>query len=431
MANEARPCPCDIGDRFEYGGLGHEVQVEHIKAYVCKPSASTEKAVVVIQDIFGWQLPNTRYMVDMLAANGYIAICPDFFVGKEPWNPSDDWSTFGEWLKTRDARKIDQEADVVLRYLKQQCSAKKIGVVGFCWGGIVVHHLMMKYPELKAGVSVYGIIGDSDDRYNLLKPTFFIFGEKDDVIPLDQMANEARPCPCDIGDRFEYGGLGHEVQVEHIKAYVCKPSASTGKAVVVIHDIFGWQLPNTRYITDMLAANGYIAICPDFFVGQKPWDPSDDWSIFNDWLKTRDASKVDREVDVILKYLKEQCNAKKIGVIGFCWGGMAVHHLMLKNPELKTGVAIYGVIKYFEDRYSLLHPTFFIFGESDDYIPLEQVTLLEQKLKQHCKVDYRVKIYPGQTHGFVHRRREDINPQDKPYIEEARKDMIYWLNKYL
>ncbi|KAH1176951.1 hypothetical protein KIL84_010653 [Mauremys mutica] len=172
-------------------------------------------------------------------------------------------------------------------------------------------------------------------------------------------------------------------------------------------------------------------ICPDFFVGQKPWEPSDDWSTFNDWLKTRDASKVDREADVVLKYLKEQCNAKKIGVIGFCWGGMAVHHLMLKNPELKTGVAIYGVIKYFEDRYSLLHPTFFIFGENDDYIPLEQVTLLEQKLKQHCKVDYRVKIYPGQTHGFVHRKREDMNPQDKPYIEEARKDMLNWLNKYL
>lgn len=60
-----------------------------------------------------------------------------------------------------------------------------------------------------------------------------------------------------------------------------------------------------------------------------------------------------------------------------------------------------------------------------------QVTLLEQKLKQNCKVDYKVKIYPGQTHGFVHRKREDINPQDKPYIEEGRRDMINWLNKYL
>lgn len=74
MANEAKPCPCDIGDRMEYGELGQEVQIEHIKAYVVKPSAGSDKAIIVIQDIFGWQLPNTRYMADMLATNGYMCV---------------------------------------------------------------------------------------------------------------------------------------------------------------------------------------------------------------------------------------------------------------------------------------------------------------------------------------------------------------------
>lgn len=71
MANEARPCPCDIGDRLDYGGLGHELELEHTKAYVVKPTCASDKAIIVIQDIYGWQLPNTRYMADMLAANGY------------------------------------------------------------------------------------------------------------------------------------------------------------------------------------------------------------------------------------------------------------------------------------------------------------------------------------------------------------------------
>lgn len=74
MANEARPCPCDIGDRMEYGGLGQEVQVEHLKAYVVKPTSASDKAIIVIQDIFGWQLPNTRYIADLLAANGYMYV---------------------------------------------------------------------------------------------------------------------------------------------------------------------------------------------------------------------------------------------------------------------------------------------------------------------------------------------------------------------
>lgn len=74
MANEARPCPCDLGDRIDYGGLGREVQIEHIKAYVVEPATASDKAVIVIQDIFGWQLPNTRYMSDMLAENGYMCV---------------------------------------------------------------------------------------------------------------------------------------------------------------------------------------------------------------------------------------------------------------------------------------------------------------------------------------------------------------------
>ncbi|XP_053448986.1 carboxymethylenebutenolidase homolog isoform X2 [Nycticebus coucang] len=209
------------------------------------------------------------------------------------------------------------------------------------------------------------------------------------------MANEAYPCPCDIGHRLEYGGMGHELQVEHIKAYVTKSPVAAGKAVIVIQDIFGWQLPNTRYMADMIAANGYT------------------------------------EVDAVLRYLKEQCQAQKIGVVGFCWGGTAVHHLMIKYSEFRAGVSIYGIVKDSEDIYSLKNPTLFIFAENDVVIPLEQVSLLTQKLKEHCKVDYQIKTFSGQTHGFVHRKREDCSPADKPYIDEARRNLLEWLNKYI
>lgn len=44
----------------------------------------------------------------------------------------------------------------MLKFLKEQCGAKRIGTVGFCWGGVATHYLSLQYPELKAGVSVYG-----------------------------------------------------------------------------------------------------------------------------------------------------------------------------------------------------------------------------------------------------------------------------------
>ncbi|KAH0618012.1 hypothetical protein JD844_016926 [Phrynosoma platyrhinos] len=396
MTSKDLPFQYEIGRRSNYVGSGKEVQVENIRAYISQPNYGSNKAVILVHDIYGWQFPDTRYITDILASNGYITICPDFFLGKEPWKSNNHWHDFADWLKQRDPMKVDKTTAVIMKFLKEKYNAIKIG-----------------------------IIRDSEDRYELLNPTFFIFGGKDHTISLDQvalleeklkeycrvdykvkiypgqvhgfaqckpedmkpedvpfmeearmdmidwlnkyimtaaesaMANEANPCPCNIADKFEYEGLGHEVSVEHIRAYLNKPSHHTDKAVIVIHDIFGWQLPNTRFIADMLASNGYIAICPDFYKGQAPWTPSSDWATFDDWLKTRDSKHINKLV------------------------------------------------------YQFM------------------VTALEQKLKQQCKTEFEVKIYPGQTHGFVHRKREDINPQDKPYIEEARKDMLNWLNRYI
>lgn len=221
------------------------------------------------------------------------------------------------------------------------------------------------------------------------------------------------------------------MQIDHIKAYIVKPKAPTEKAIIVIQDIFGWQLPNTRYMADMLASNGYIAICPDFFVGKQPWSPTDDWATFQQWLEDKNPTKINREVDVVLKYLKEKCGSKRIGVVGFCWGGVATHYISLQYPEIKAGVSVYGIVREKEDRYELKSPTLFIFAEKDAVIPLEQVTNLEANLKEKCTVDFQVKIFPDQTHGFVHRKREDINEADKRYIQEARGDLINWLNKYV
>lgn len=51
-----------------------------------------------------------------------------------------------------------------------------------------------------------------------------------------------------------------------------------------------------------------------------------------------------REVDAVLRFLKDQFGAKHIGAVGFCWGGIAVHYLALQYPEFKAGVSVYGKV---------------------------------------------------------------------------------------
>src|ERR1700720_4850514 len=52
-------------------------------AYVGRPDKPTNRAVVVLQEIFGINT-NIRSVVDWFAANGYFAIAPDLFWRQEP-----------------------------------------------------------------------------------------------------------------------------------------------------------------------------------------------------------------------------------------------------------------------------------------------------------------------------------------------------------
>ncbi|ELW67389.1 Carboxymethylenebutenolidase like protein [Tupaia chinensis] len=163
MADEAYPCPCDIGHQTEYGGMEQEVQVEHIKAYVTRSPVDAGKAVIVIQDIFDQQSPNTRDVADMTAGNGYTTIVPDFFGGQEPWDPSGDWPTFLEWLKTRTARKIHKEISAILKYLKQQLSRPENWRRGLLLGRNCCPSPEDGILRIQGRVSVYGIAKDSED----------------------------------------------------------------------------------------------------------------------------------------------------------------------------------------------------------------------------------------------------------------------------
>src|SRR5437899_10205260 len=67
---------------------------------------------------------------------------------------------------------------------------------------------------------------------------------------------------------------GEWVQIKHdnrvVQAFVVYPeSKQKAPVVIVIHEIFG-MTDWARTVADELAANGYIAIAPDFLSGMAP-----------------------------------------------------------------------------------------------------------------------------------------------------------------
>lgn len=129
-------------------------------AYVAVPAVSPAPVVVVIQEIFG-VTAGIRQVADELAQQGFLAICPDLFWRLEPGLQLSEHSE-ADWQKalgfyTRfdvDTGVKDIAATVAAARLLPDASGK-VGVMGFCLGGLM-SFLTAARTDVDAAVEYYG-----------------------------------------------------------------------------------------------------------------------------------------------------------------------------------------------------------------------------------------------------------------------------------
>lgn len=159
-------------------------------AYVAQPAGKPRGAVVVLQEIFGVN-SHIRSVADGYAAEGYLAVAPATFhrvqQGVELGYTEDDMKT-GFGLKTAvealPAPGVMQDIQAAVDHAAQ---AGKVGIVGYCWGGLLTWRSASLLNGLSAAAPYYGggmTAGDEPAR----KPTVPVlahFGSQDHWIPLD------------------------------------------------------------------------------------------------------------------------------------------------------------------------------------------------------------------------------------------------------
>jgi carboxymethylenebutenolidase len=129
-------------------------------AYVARPAATPAACIVVIQEIFGINA-DMRAHCDELAGKGYFAVCPDLFWRLEPGVELSDASP-AEWAKAMSLRKrfsVDTGvADIAATMAAARAldgASGKVGVVGFCLGGLLAF-LTATRVGADAAVAYYG-----------------------------------------------------------------------------------------------------------------------------------------------------------------------------------------------------------------------------------------------------------------------------------
>jgi carboxymethylenebutenolidase len=150
-----------------------------IKGYLARP-ADTKKypAVLVIHENRGLN-PYIEDVARRLALAKYIAFAPDGLtsVGGYPGNDEKGGAAF----RTVDGRKMTEDFVAAAKWLKiNPGSTRKLGAVGFCFGGGMVNQLAVRLgAELNAGVAFYGRQPGADDVPKISAPLLLHYAGND------------------------------------------------------------------------------------------------------------------------------------------------------------------------------------------------------------------------------------------------------------
>ena len=163
-----------------------------LAAYKAEPAGKPRGGIVVIQEIFGVN-SHIRSVADGYAAEGYLAIAPAIFHRVKPdvdlgYQP-DDMSA-GMALKAASealpSPGVMQDIQAAIQHASQ---AGKVGIVGFCYGGLLTWRAACNLQGLSAAVPYYGggVTTPDEIARKPKVPVLAHFGDKDKHISVDSV----------------------------------------------------------------------------------------------------------------------------------------------------------------------------------------------------------------------------------------------------
>lgn len=191
-------------------------EAREVNCFIAFPEVKEKAtAVIVIHEIFGlsdW----VRSVTDQFAEAGYIAIAPDLLSGSAPGGGGTAELGSGDAVRKAISglppEQITADLNAVMAYVAKlpACNGKVV-VGGFCWGGAQTFRFATNNKEMKAGLSFYGGMPDSEEAIaKIMAPIHGFYGENDARI------NAAIPKTTELmkkaGKTFEpviYDGAGH------------------------------------------------------------------------------------------------------------------------------------------------------------------------------------------------------------------------------
>lgn len=189
------------------------------------------------------------------------------------------------------------------------------------------------------------------------------------------------------------------IEVAGVRAYQAAPRNVTAEAsrnvVIVIHENRGLN-PHIEDVARRIAAEGFLAVAPDMLTSLGGTPANADAA--RDMFSKLDLTQTVMSLAAIVDHYKKLTPPKKVGAVGFCWGGGMVNNLAVAAPGLDAGVVYYGISPKSEDVPRIRASLMMHYAGNDKRIN-DTVPGYEEALKK-SNVKYRAYMYDGAQHAF-------------------------------
>jgi carboxymethylenebutenolidase len=220
--------------------------------------------------------------------------------------------------------------------------------------------------------------------------------------------------------------------VDSVRAWVVYPERSErAPVVIVVHEIFG--LTNwIRGVADQLAADGFIAIAPDFLSGRGVPNGPDGQPVRDSAttaIRALDQAQVQRRIDAVARYGTALPAANgRYGIVGFCWGGSVSFAHAVHSPSLGASVVYYGTSPATERLGSVRAPVLGLYGENDARVNAT-VAPADSAMRALGKT-FAHETYAGAGHGFL-RQQDGQDGANLRATQAAWPRTVSWFRQHL
>ena len=193
--------------------------------------------------------------------------------------------------------------------------------------------------------------------------------------------------------------------------------------VVLLHDVWGLSAPFDDRAR-RLAEAGFGVLALEIYRRKA------EVAIENPgaWMRSLSDPQIQGDIESAAAFLRDQPETRggKVGVVGFCMGGMYALLAGCGGDGIDAVSVFYGLLSH---EHGILHdengldpekkprqpldaigdlrcPLLGLFGEEDEFIPAEDIAALQQQLAG-VATRSEVKVYAGAGHAFMNETREE------------------------